>query len=182
MLEKRLIQFLSEDNQIMNDLKLVRQLDLPQSYIAAGYIRNYVWDRLHGYGNRRTYGDIDVIYYDPQDISEERDRLLEDELKRSTGNDKWSVKNQARMHIRNEASPYLSTLDALKRWPETATAVGAMLDQTDQFLVCAPHGLEDLFKMVVRRSPFFSDQAYYLERVGKKEWDRLWPLLTIVEE
>jgi hypothetical protein len=86
------------------------------------------------------------------------------------------------MHIRNGEDPYHSTLDAVKRWPETATAVGAMLDQTDQFLICAPHGLEDLFKMIVRRSPFFADQDYYLERVGKKEWDRLWPLLTIVKD
>lgn len=182
MLETRLIQLLGEEEQIIKDLKLIRQLNLPQSYIAAGYIRNYVWDRLHGYGNRGTYNDIDVIYYDPQDVSEERDRLLEDELKRSTSNDKWSVKNQARMHIRNGESPYISTMDAVKRWPETATAVGAMLDETDQLMICAPHGLEDLFKMVVRRSPFFADQAYYLERVGKKEWDRLWPLLTIMKD
>ena len=49
MLETRLIQLLGEEEQIIKDLKLVRQLDLPQSYIAAGYIRNYVWDRLHSY-------------------------------------------------------------------------------------------------------------------------------------
>ncbi|GGF95069.1 nucleotidyltransferase family protein [Paenibacillus aceti] len=181
-LETRLVQYLSQDEQIIHDLQLVRQLGLPQCYVAAGYIRNYVWDRLHGYENRGTYSDIDVIYYDPQNISEERDWQLENELRSSAGNDKWSVKNQARMHIRNGAEPYLSTLDAVRRWPETATAVGAMLDPEDQIVILAPHGLDDLFNMIVTRSPYFEDREYYLERVRQKEWHLLWSLLTFDEE
>lgn len=182
MPEKRLKQYLYEHERLLNDLRLVRSLDLPQCYIAAGYIRNYIWDRLHGFEDRGRHQDIDVVYYDLGDLSEERDLELENELKRQTGNGKWSVKNQARMHIRNGEHPYRSTMDALSRWPETVTAVGVRINEKNDLELCAPHGLEDLFNMIVRRSPLFTDKAYFLERVRKKEWKKQWPLLTIRDE
>lgn len=180
-LEQRLTQYLTEHDTLMNDLRTVRRLELPQCYIAAGYIRNYVWDRLHGFGNREKHDDIDVVYYDADDVSEERDVRLERRLIEETGNRKWSVKNQARMHIRNQEAPYRSTADALGRWPETVTAIGAALDDERRIRYCAPYGFADLFGMTVRQSPLFADKAYYLERVRKKRWKSLWPLLTIVE-
>ena len=182
MLEERLRQYLLEYEPMMHDLRLVQSLGLPQCYIAAGYIRNYVWDRLHGLGGRGRHHDIDVVYFDPENPSEERDLTLERQLIGQTGNDRWSVKNQARMHIRNREAPYHSTEDALSRWPETVTAVGARLDEEDRLSLCSPHGLDDLFNLVVRRSPLFTDRAYYLRRVHEKEWKKQWPLLTIIED
>jgi hypothetical protein len=164
----------------MNDLRRVRELGLPQCYISAGYIRNYVWDRLHGFQDRAKHNDIDVVFYDSQDLSEARDRILENALIEQTGNDKWSVKNQARMHIRNGEAPYLSTEDALSRWPETVTALGVSLDEEDRMELCAPYGLKDLFDMIVRQSPLFTDRERYLERVVKKKWKEHWPHITVI--
>jgi hypothetical protein len=179
VLDKQLKHYLYEHELLMKDLRLVRELKLPQCYIAAGYIRNYIWDRLHGFEGRETHHDIDVVYYDLNELSEEKEREIENELIQKTGNDKWSVKNQARMHVRNGEVQYQSTLDALSRWPETVTAIGIRIDEENDIVLCCPYGLEDLFNMIVRRSPLFQDREYYLERVRKKEWKRLWPLITI---
>ena len=182
MLEKKLIQYIEENESMLNDLRRVRDLHLPDGYIGAGLIRNYVWDRLHGWDNRQQHNDIDVIYFDPNDCTEERDRALENHLITSTGNTKWSVKNQARMHEKNGNSPYTSTGDAISFWPEVVTAIAVRIDQEDRLEVLAPYGLEDLFQLKVRRSPRFEDHAYYLARIHKKQWQQKWPLLQIQED
>ncbi|AZK47399.1 nucleotidyltransferase family protein [Paenibacillus lentus] len=182
MYEEQLKQLIVECEPLLSDLRAVRRLELPQCYIAAGYIRSYVWDVLHGYGHRFRHDDIDVVYFDQHYCSEERDEELQRQLIDQTGNKQWSVKNQARMHLRNGAMPYTSTFDAMSRWPETATAIGARLTACEKLELCTPHGLDDLFGMVVRRSPFFADQHYYLERVRRKNWLVDWPLLTWIKE
>jgi hypothetical protein len=126
--------------------------------------------------------DIDVVFFDTADVSEARDRLLERQLIAETGNGKWSVKNQARMHINNGATPYRSTEDAIRRWPETATAVAARMDRLGAIVVLCPHGLDDLFSMTVRRNPLFADHDYYLERLRQKNWQAQWPLLHVITE
>jgi len=181
-MEQALIALLEENDRFMRDLELVRSLRLPDGHIAAGYIRNQAWDRLHGFKAGERHADIDVVFYDPADRSERRDEAAERQLREMTGDPKWSVKNQARMHIRNGDAPYDSLSDALSRWPETATAVGARLDDNGRITLVHPYGLADLFGLVVRRSPAFADGAYYLDRIRKKGWSKLWPLLSIIEQ
>jgi hypothetical protein len=178
--EERFVRALRQDEQIMQDLRRVRELRLPNCYIGAGYIRNYIWDDLHGYARRELHSDIDVVYFDAVHLQEERDIELEQRLRAASGSSKWSVKNQARMHLRNGDAPYQSTEDALRFWPERATAVAVQLDTDDQISICAPYGLEDLYALVVRKSPAFKDAAYYNERVRNKNWQEHWPKLTIV--
>lgn len=50
--EERLVQTLRQHEEIMQDLRIVRSLELPDCYIGAGYIRNYIWDVLHGFTRR----------------------------------------------------------------------------------------------------------------------------------
>lgn len=178
-MKTKFIQTIMQHDKLMQDLRWVRSLHLPQCYIGAGYIRNYIWDVLHGYALRELHTDIDVVYYDAQDLREERDIQLEQQLCEATGNSKWSVKNQARMHLRNGTVPYQSTEDALRYWPEVVTAIGVRLDQEDQLKICAPHGLHDLYHLMVRKSPFFTDADYYNLRVEKKCWKQQWPKLSI---
>nr|WP_116189750.1 nucleotidyltransferase family protein [Paenibacillus taihuensis] len=181
MLKHKLILFLMEHDTLMDDLRLVRSLQLPQCYIAAGCIRNYVWDRLSGYSSSRSlHDDIDVVYYDADDLSPLKDAELEQKLIKATENPRWSVKNQARMHVKNGFEPYHSTSHALSHWPEMVTAIGVRLNDSDQLELCCPHGLADLFEMRVQRSPYFPDHGYYVDRITKKGWDRNWPKLTII--
>jgi len=85
------------------------------------------------------------------------------------------------MHARNREKPYASITDAMKRWPETATAVGISLEGND-IKVTAPHGLDDLFHLVIRRSPYFTDQDDFYARIERKKWLEYWPQLKIVDE
>lgn len=180
--EDRLKLYIKDHHRLIDDLQRVRDLNLPECFIAAGYIRNMVWDRLHDYDDREKHTDIDVVYFDPEDISEQRDRFLENYLINQTGNNKWSVKNQVRMHVKNGDPPYQSTEEAIAHWPETVTAIGARLDDNNNIEVLAPYGLEDLFHMVVRKSPLFKDTRYFLDRIEKKKWIMEWPKLKLIDE
>jgi len=179
--EKELIDLLLTHPFLMRDLKLVQSLGLPDVCIAAGYVRNFVWDHFHGRSKLTPLNDIDVLYYDAADLREETEKSYEEQLTKRQPGFNWSVKNQARMHQRNDEQPYRSVDDAMKRWPETATAVGVALDDDDKIRIIAPHGLEDLFSLRIRRSPFFDDADYYRSRVKSKNWLNLWPRLELID-
>lgn len=182
MYTQKLLEIMQTYEPFMKDLRLVQQLGLPQWCISAGYIRNYVWDYLHGYKRRTPLNDVDIIYYDKTSLDEESEKSAETYLYQQVNEYQWSVKNQARMHLRNHDAPYTSISDAMKRWPETATAIGIRLDQNDRLEIIAPFGLNDLFDLKVRRSPYFLDEDDFTSRFQSKRWLEQWPMLQIVRE
>ncbi len=182
MLVDKLIKIMKTNEHMMRDLDLVRQLDLPNWCIAAGYVRNYVWDYLHGYSHLTPLNDVDVLYYDANDLSEKTEKKYETILKNQLHEYNWSIKNQARMHIRNQEKPYLSVADAMKRWPETVTAVGISLETGKGIEIIAPHGLNDLFDLILRKSPYYKNKDHFYTRVMSKKWLELWPQLTLIED
>ena len=179
MWNDELIRMMKTYENLARDLDLVRQLELPHWYIAAGYVRNFVWDQLHGYPSPTPLNDIDVIYYDNANLNEAHEKELEAWLNQKTDSSIWSVKNQARMHLKNGNAPYVSITDAISRWPETVTAVGITLNEDHEIEVIAPYGVQDIFQMKVRRSPLFPDIDYYRKRVQSKKWQELWPKIQI---
>lgn len=160
-------------------LKVVSDLDLPDGWIGAGFVRNAVWDRLHGRFASSPSGDIDVIWYDPLCTDPAVDRKYEAALRAVEPTIAWSVKNQARMHDRNGDDPYSSATEAMRYWPETATAVAVRRIGNDDCEVAAPFGLDDLLTLVLRPTPrFVSEKRHvYEERVRSKRWTSSWPLL-----
>ncbi len=172
--------------EMMADLEAVAALELPQGCIAAGYFRNFVWDVLHGHEVRTPLHDVDVLYYDPDCLEEEAEKEFDARLREINPRRNWSVKNQARMHLKNGEPPYGSVEDAMRHWPETATAVGARLkggaDGTDfaELEIVAPFGLEDLLGLRVRQSPYFRDRHIFLNRISEKEWLQNWPRLEVI--
>lgn len=168
--------------EMMADLQLIAELGLPQGCIAAGYIRNFVWDVLHGYAVRTPLHDVDVLYYDPACLEEEAEKAYDARLRERNPQENWSAKNQARMHLRNGTTPYRSVEDAMLHWPETATAVGARLNAAGEVELIAPMGLNDLLSLRVRQGPYFRDHAAFLQRLNGKAWLSRWPRLVLVEE
>lgn len=160
-------------------LDVVRQLDLPDCWIGAGFVRNAVWDHLHRRSASPPTSDIDVIWYDPTRIDPAEDRKCEAMLRVAAPSFAWSVKNQARMHIRNGDGPYASSVDAMRYWPETATAVAARRQGVDDCEIEAPFGLDDLLNLVLRATPHFSGEkrTIYEDRLQAKDWFVAWPLL-----
>lgn len=80
---------------------------------------------------------------------------MEMQLKQLIPDVPWSVKNQARMHTVNNIPPYLSSVDAISKFPETATALGLKLGDQDDVVLAAPCGIDDVLGMIVKPPPIF---------------------------
>ncbi|VEA67050.1 Uncharacterized protein conserved in bacteria [Serratia plymuthica] len=89
--QQQIIQWLQQDNERMTVLRTVRRLGLNDWCLGAGFVRNLVWDRLHGYASPTPLNDIDVIHFDAQRAEAERDRMLETRLQQWLPQP-WSVK------------------------------------------------------------------------------------------
>jgi hypothetical protein len=160
-------------------LDVVRALALPDCWIGAGFVRNAVWDHLHGRPLSAPSGDVDVLWFDTSCTDPNEDRRLEALLRAAEPSIDWSVKNQARMHLRNGDAPYRDASDAMRHWPETATAVAVRRTAEDFCEVSAPLGLEDLFNLQLKPTPRFTQEkhAIYQQRITSKGWLNHWPLL-----
>lgn len=160
-------------------LNVVQGLDLPDSWIGAGFVRNAVWDHLHQRAPSPPAGDVDVIWCDTCRADHAEDLRHEAALRAMEPSIVWSVKNQARMHGRNADAPYASAIEAMRYWPETATAVAARRRGHDRCEIAAPFGLEDLLGLVLRPTPRFSGEKrhVYEERLRTKGWVASWPHL-----
>ncbi len=86
------------------------------------------------------------------------------------------------MHARNQNAPYACCGDALRYWPETATAVAVRLDAGDRIEILAPLGLDDLFAGIVRPTPRFqgAKHALFQARLHEKQWLAQWPFLRLL--
>jgi hypothetical protein len=160
----------------------VESLVLPDAWIGAGFIRNAIWDVLHGRDvSVSTLNDVDVVYLDPADTCQERDVAIESRLRALAPDVNWQVRNQARMHLRNGDAPYRNTYDAIACWPETATAIAARM-VSGKVEVMAPHGIDDLVNLIVRPTPAFARKMnIYRERLSSKNWRTRWPMLIFSE-
>jgi uncharacterized protein len=185
MSEQDILSLIREDSWMMEVLQAAERLGLPDWLIGAGFVRNKVWDRLHGFQKEKgDTNDIDLVYFDPGGNDEAADERISGELGEKTGL-KWEVVNQAYAHKWHGAglAPYTSTEDAISKWPETATCIGVTMEG-GQLKLVAPYGIEDLVNMIVKPSPGFikekSDAKNVVaERARSKKWLEKWPKLTI---
>jgi hypothetical protein len=171
-------KFLECQPLILSILKQVEALLIEDCWVGAGLIRNAIWNHLHGRPVELLLdSDVDVVYWDPGDTNLERDIAIEKHLFEASADIPWSVHNQARMHERNGDAPYRNTEDAIRCWPETATAIAARLRGT-RVEVLAPHGVQDLVNLILRPTPAFAQkQSTYGARISSKDWARRWPRL-----
>lgn len=178
--EKQLIEMIKQDSYLVSILKTVEKLKVNDAWVCAGLIRNKVWDKLHHIAT--PINDIDVIYYDPSNISWEIEKHLEKELGTLLPNQPWSVKNQARMHLKSGFDPFTSTYDGVAHFPETPTALALRL-YNNEFEIMAPYGIQDLFEMKVKPTPFYQKQSdfypIYIERMKNKKWNKIWWKVSI---
>jgi uncharacterized protein len=181
--EEDIIQIVREDVWMMELLRSVQALQLPDWWICAGFVRSKLWDVLHGFSERTPIPDIDVIYFDPSHIDEAVEKKLEEQLKRTHQHIPWSVKNEARMHIVNNIPPYSSSIDAISKFPETATALGLKLDENNQIILAAPCGIQDVIHLELKPTAYFTTSRerseIYETRLVKKNWQSIWPKISV---
>jgi hypothetical protein len=182
-LSNTLESLLRQDRLRWQAIEHVAALGLPDCWVAAGLVRNAVWDCLHGRSASAPTTDIDVIWFDSARAEAMFDLEQEARLRTFDPLSDWSVKNQARMHIKKKRPPYRSCADAMRDWPETATAVGVRLCAGDCLEVLAPWGLDDLFAGILRPPPTYAEDRLpiFRQRVEEKQWMKSWPDLVLVD-
>jgi uncharacterized protein len=170
----------------MRALVAARSLRLPSWCIGAGAVRNLVWDHLHGYTAPSALSDVDLAYFAPHEAPD-HERVHQQALAGRFPELPWEVTNQAHVHLWFEqhfghaVAPLASLSEAVASWPEYATSVGVTLLEDGTLTVVAPHGLEDLFALRVRRNPRRVSVATYRERVATKRYTERWPRVTVIE-
>ena len=173
------VRLIESQPGMMRALTLAAALALPDAWIGAGFLRNAVWDALHDRGWSAGEGDVDLIYFDPFTCDPTAEKTYEAALRDAAPDLRWSVKNQARMHLRNNDPPYQNTSDAMAQWLETCTAVAARL-QSGAVELSAPYGVEDLVTLSLRPTTAgLRKRAAFDARVLGKDWLRRWPKLQL---
>lgn len=180
--EEDVIKIIREDEWMMDILKAAKSLNLPDWWICAGFVRSKIWDTLHEFNERTNLPDVDVIYFDKHDIDKRIEKKLEERLKNIL-DVPWSVKNQVRMHVVNNVPPYSSSMDAISKFPETATALGVKLDNYDHIILTAPWGIADVINLEVKPTAHFTETkeraAIYNGRMVRKNWKFTWHNIEI---
>ncbi len=173
--------FIASDPDRMAVLRTAMGLGLPDCWIGAGFVRNPIWDRLHGHEVCANFNDVDVIYFDRENIAAASDAAHEVRLRQTMPGVPWSVLNMARMHIPTGDPPYRSTIHGIRFWPEIATAIAVRIDADDALVMAAPFGIDDLLGLRVRPTPAAREHhaEVYRRRLAKKNWPARWPRLQI---
>lgn len=170
----KICELIYADTFRMSLLTTIAALNLPDCYIAAGFVRNLVWDHLHGFPST-PLNDVDVIYFSKSSINESAALA---ELFAAHPNIKWQLKNQALMHNKNLDPPYQNTLDAMSYWPEIETAIGAQLNAGGELIIASPFDTHSIFNGFITHNAK-RDKSLFLNRVTEKKWLETWPKLKI---
>jgi uncharacterized protein len=163
----------------------VREAGPAGAYVAAGAVRDTVWNVLTGRPPSGPQADVDVVYWagaeNPDQSSHHEERLRELVPRLD-----WEVTNQATVHLwhwRERGArivPHETVADGVASWPETATAIGVRLSDEDAIEVLAPFGLADLFELRLRYNPVQARPDVFWKRIEAKRWLQRWPELHVI--
>lgn len=182
--KRTFIKIIKKNKTLMEILTVLQTFDIDECYVAAGAINQTVFNYLHGYEIAKNIEDYDIVYFD-DDTSYEKEDLVIKKITKSLEylNVKLDIKNEARVHLWYEKKfnrkirAYTSVYDAISRWGTTVTCIG-IRKKNNKFIVYAPFGFNDLFKMIIRPNKQNFIKEHYDEKV--KKWKNKWPCLTII--
>ena len=163
----------------------LHRLALPDAWLVSGCLAQTAWNALTGRAVDHGIADYDVFYFDPDTSWDAEDAVIR---KLQAQLDHLGVKietrNQARVHLwypAKHALPYppLScSTNGIDRFLTQNTQVGVRR-AGDSFEVYAPHGFDDVARLIARPNPGpnFSAKNY---AVKAQRWKSLWPELTVI--
>lgn len=131
----------------------IRDVNLPDCWLAGGAVRNTVWREIFGADCRLSIKDFDVAFFDRETGRDVETRARE-ALQKKFPQHKFDVKNQASFGVWREGKfVFTSSEDGIAHWLHTATAVGVRVNARNEIEIFSPYGLGDLFDGVVRPTP-----------------------------
>ncbi|MER5790255.1 nucleotidyltransferase family protein [Streptomyces sp. NPDC001980] len=178
---------LSRNTVLTEVLARTATLDLPGWYLTAGCLFQTVWNVVTDRPPTNGIKDYDVFYFDADQLSWE----AEDAVIR-TGREVFAglpaeveIRNEARVHLWYEdkfgvaCPPYDSTEAAIDSFAATTCCLGVRLETDGRWRVYAPHGLSDVFNLVVRPNPVLAPRSVYETKTAR--WQEQWPELTVLD-
>lgn len=183
---KQLEQIILANPLLNTALYRMESLGISNYYIGAGCVTQTVWNHLTEQPLMTGIKDLDIVYFDDFNTSEEAESKMVNRIK-SLLEDlsiQIDVKNQARVHewytskFGYPIKPYTSVENAIDSWPTTASAIGVRLNADHTLDVYAPYGLDDLFEMRVRANKVQITEEIFLSKAEK--WKLKWPELEII--
>ena len=179
---QEILDSVRENPDMMAILTIIRNLGLQDSWLAAGSVRDFIWNLLSDKPVFDRETDVDVIFFDPA-ISYEDTLVIESKLKEDFPQYQWELKNQVYMHLHSPHTvPYTSSCDAMSKYPERCTAIGLRLHADATLELFAPYGIGDILNFQVSPTPHFLENEdrmkLYQERLSKKNWQEKWKNLT----
>ncbi|MBT2511446.1 nucleotidyltransferase family protein [Streptomyces sp. ISL-98] len=178
---------LSRNDVLAEVLARAATLDLPGCYVTAGCLFQTVWNVVTDRPPASGIKDYDVFYFDGSDLSwEAEDAVIK------AGRDVFAdlpaeveIRNEARVHLWYEdkfgvaCPPYESIEAAIDSFAATTCCLGVRVETDGRWRVYAPHGLSDMFNLVVRPNPVLAPRSVYEAKAAR--WRKQWPELTVLE-
>lgn len=182
MTESDVIKLLQADTEFMEVAKSIAALNIPNWCIFSGFVRNKVWDHIHGNSSPTKSSDVDLAIYAP--ANEKLASTIYQRLKTSHPTYEWDISNLAFTHIENGDEPYTSLYDGLSKELDTIMSIGFSLDQAGQLAIASPHGIEDLINCTIRPTPIIyahpERRQLIADRIAAKQMLAKWPLMQVV--
>jgi len=184
--EKQFIDVILKNKSLYTVIHRAEQLGLNNWYVGAGILCQTYWNYLHGFPLESHIRDIDLVYFDREDLSweKENDFIQKADLLFKDLNLKIDLKNQARVHLwypqkfGYKIKPYISIKSAIDTWPTTATAMGLTKISGNSPELYAAFGIKDAVNMIVRPNKAQITREIYLNKANA--WKINWPDLTII--
>lgn len=187
MIERRFENAIQDSHLLSKVFQNWNSIKLKNCWLAAGSVAQTMWNENFGLPSNFGISDIDLVYFDPDDLSAATEQQHAERIRQSfEGLPVWfDVKNEARVHLWYEEKfgysieKYRSVEEAISTFPTTATSVGVRPLKTQNFELHAPFGLDDLIGGIVRPNKVQITKEIFDTKVAK--WLNTWPDLTIID-
>ena len=180
--EEAIVEQIQVDPEMMTVLAIIRDLNLADAWLAAGAVRNFIWNQLSGKPGFDATTDLDLVFEDPT-ISYEETQQIEQELKKTYPQYALGSENQVYMHQHSPGTaPYHSACDAVSKYPEQCTALAVRLRKEGQLELFLLMGQRISKTSSFSRLRIFSQPRAFngLYRADEKEnWQSKWPPLEV---
>lgn len=175
-----IIKILEKNKELMDILDFIDKLRMQNYYIAAGSIFQTIWNYYDNKPLNYNIKDIDVIYYDKNDLSVDKDleyyKIIDNYCKSKDYSYEIDVSNEARMHIWKKEKynidipEYTSSEDAIDKWIATVHTIG-ITKENNKIKIYAPYGVGDIFSRTIRpiKHPYNNKEIYDKKVNGWKE-------------